>query len=350
MTKTLVILALTVGVLLTLFNLIDVYFYHQSEIAALSASLKQSSPASSQPTPSIPLAPMSSKHFNPNKKCKGLTKWAVVVTDSITLSPAIMTFLNSTKDWCLLVLGMQHLSCSYLTTGINENNFIYIPRRGIDTLPYKLVSATPDSSFNQKNIGYLYAIDKGATVILDLEEDCIPYAVHKELVCNNRQQLQTIQVFAKDDKGKLMQPNVMKSYHVHFLPTDTGIWDPSTYNDADDNTWTKWLLQAEMKQNKGTQCIPIIQVYLPQSSTSYEDGKYGTEDVVVPRGMFSTYNAYSTTHLYEAFWSLLLPKTLQSNASAAWRSFIAQSLFYLIPDACLMFEYSRIESSTETCD
>ena len=36
------------------------------------------------------------------------------------------------------------------------------------------------------------------------------------------------------------------------------------------------------------------------------------EPMVLPQGVFCPYNAQSTLHLYEAFWSMLLPKTLNS--------------------------------------
>ncbi len=62
-----------------------------------------------------------------------------------------------------------------------------------------------------------------------------------------------------------------------------------------------------------------------------------TNKVVLPRGLFAPYNAQATAHLYEAFWGLLLPKTLSQPVSDIWRSYIAQSLFYLIPHGCFMF-------------
>ena len=73
-------------------------------------------------------------------------------------------------------------------------------------------------------------------------------------------------------------------------------------------------------------------------------------ELAVPRGVTSPYSAENTVHLYEAFWSLLLPKTLGYYASAILRSYVSQSLLYLIPDTCLMYVYPTIISSNETID
>ena len=73
-------------------------------------------------------------------------------------------------------------------------------------------------------------------------------------------------------------------------------------------------------------------------------------ELAVPRGVTSPHSAENTIHLYEAFWSLLLPKTLGYYASDILRSYVSQSLFYLIPDTCLMYVYPTIISSNKTID
>lgn len=67
---------------------------------------------------------------------------------------------------------------------------------------------------------------------------------------------------------------------------------------------------------------------------------------------FTPYNANDTAHLFDAFWSLLLPKSVGRYTSTLWRSYVAQSLFYLILDACLVFVYpgTNVTSSTMNDD
>ena len=106
-----------------------------------------------------------------------------------------------------------------------------------------------------------------------------------------------------------------------------------------------------------TFCYPIIQQYLSQShpdldasyfmhNKNYRFRNIRTSALVIPRGVFAPYNSHSTIHLYEAFWSLLLPQSVHKRVADIWRSYIAQSLFYLIPDACLMFTPPAVTGHT----
>ena len=100
-------------------------------------------------------------------------------------------------------------------------------------------------------------------------------------------------------------------------------------------------------QMESTSCYPIIQQYLSQShpdlyksyfqKSNQQFTNAAASALVIPRGVFAPYNSHSTIHLYEALWSLLIPQTEHKMVADIWRSYIAQSLFYLIPDACLMF-------------
>ena len=117
--------------------------------------------------------------------------------------------------------------------------------------------------------------------------------------------------------------------------------------------WPRGLPFSSSKQRTDptigkTSCYPIVQQYLAQSNPDVDPHYYMHSNVpqslntsapalVIPRGVFSPYNSQATVHLYEALWSLLLPRTVEMRDADILRSYIAQSLFYLIPDACLMF-------------
>ena len=59
--------------------------------------------------------------------------------------------------------------------------------------------------------------------------------------------------------------------------------------------------------------------------------------MVLPHGVFCPYNAQATMHLYKAFWSMLLPKTVSGRVSDIWRSYISEYVMSYIPDVCMMF-------------
>lgn len=135
-----------------------------------------------------------------------------------------------------------------------------------------------------------------------------------------------------------------------FVPTDNPIWNPSPQLDIE-HVWAKLhgLDGAGAgPEIKDTLCNPIIQQFFPVHRKNPGIPTLHSKRLAVPRGIVSPYNIDDTVHLYEAFWALLLPKTLEKHVSAVWRAYIAQSLFYLIPDACLMFVYPGIDTNIKT--
>ena len=175
----------TAGSLLLVYALLEVYFEYQIEPPPSASSLSSISP------------PPSPSPLELNTRCQGLTKWIVVISDSRVLTSAMRTVLNSTTDWCLLVLGIIHTRLN-LKPGLNTTNLIYMSRKQIASLPYKLVNKTSLHSFNTRNIGYLYAIHRGAKVILDMKENSIPHAIYQEQLYND-QQPHKIPELSKDD-------------------------------------------------------------------------------------------------------------------------------------------------------
>ena len=116
--------------------------------------------------------------------------------------------------------------------------------------------------------------------------------------------------------------------------------------------WPRGLPFSSSKQADPTigngSCYPIVQQYLAQSYPDLDPLYYMHSNVpqrlntsapglVIPRGVFSPYHSQATLHLYEALWSLLLPRTVDMRDADILRSYIAQSLFYLIPDTRYMY-------------
>ena len=163
-------------------------------------------PSSSPLLSSLAIPPSPSLGHKPENKCKGLTKWVVITTDNRTMTPAVATLLNSTIDWCLLVLGLER---PYWTADLSTSNMIYMPREELVSLPYKLVSVITNSPLSRRNVGYIYAIDRGAKVIVDMNENRVPHAIYQMQLYENIQQLHKIPQFIKeDDTGK----DVLTSY------------------------------------------------------------------------------------------------------------------------------------------
>lgn len=57
--------------------------------------------------------------------------------------------------------------------------------------------------------------------------------------------------------------------------------------------------------------------------------------IVVPKGRFTPYNAQCVVNLHVAFWSLLLPVSVNGRVSDIWRSYISQKLLWDVDEVTL---------------
>ena len=265
--------------------------------------------------------------------CNSLTKWVVL---SLTTSPpattaAIHSLLNNlTADWCVLVVGDEKCPDEL---SLNSSRFIYLSVGKQYSLAFEVVGRTPKNTICRKNIGYLYAIMNGAKVILDMESDSIPIS---------------LELLIEEQKAPFARPVLEEDMEIPIYirkdppkRSESIVWNPYLSDTARPRGFPTDYKQFSINNahimTKKT-CYPIVQQFLHSDATS----KHASTKVVLPHAAFAPYNTRSTVHLHEAFWSLLLPKTVSGLGSDIWRSYIAQSLLYLIPDACVMFTSSTL--------
>ncbi len=115
-----------------------------------------------------------SRPNNSSMQCVDLTRWAVMTTSAPQPTAAMEILLNSTDDWCLLVVGEEE---GPETHSIVNSRLIYLPPSEQSLLPFEIVHNSLINAFTRRNVGYLYAIKNGARVILDLDDDSIPIPV-----------------------------------------------------------------------------------------------------------------------------------------------------------------------------
>ena len=181
---------ITVSALLLLYNVHEVYLNPTYKSPSIGETYFLTLPQVSQSSPSS------------LNSCDGLKMWIVVTADTRNPTPAMLTVLNTTTNWCLLVLGFQ-MSRSHWAPNLNMNNFnfIYLSTKDMASLPYKLVKTTPYHTFNRRNIGYLYAIERGAEIILDMEGNGIPHAIYQEQLYNVPQPYKIPELYRDDAEG-----------------------------------------------------------------------------------------------------------------------------------------------------
>ena len=258
--------------------------------------------------------------------CENITKWVVLSLTSSSPTAAIHSLLNKlTAEWCVLVVGDEK---SPDELSLNSSRFIYLSMSKQSSLTFEVVGRTPKNTICRKNIGYLYAIMNGAKVILDMERDSI--SIPLELPIEEQKAPFTRPVLDED------MEIVVLTHKEPPKQSESIVWNPYQ---SDTSRPRGFPIDYKQSLTKNTYsvttktCYPIIQQFLHNNTTS----KQASTKVVLPHAVFAPYDARSTVHLHEAFWSLLLPNTVSELRSDVWRSYIAQSLLYLIPDACVMF-------------
>jgi hypothetical protein len=102
-------------------------------------------------------------------------KWAVVTTINAP-TEAILT-LSARRSWCTVIvadLKTPPLTDNEKLVFQNRNNVVFLSasdQRAMSKQFQKLFSLIPWNHFGRKNIGYLFAIQQGAKVIWDFDDD-----------------------------------------------------------------------------------------------------------------------------------------------------------------------------------
>jgi hypothetical protein len=100
-------------------------------------------------------------------------KW-IVVTTIFYPTPAIHKFLNLTTQWNLVVIGDQKTPKDWLQhLSFNSSRLLFLSFQQQHTLGYRILPYLPHGSYARKNIGYLVAIQCGAKIIFESDDDNI---------------------------------------------------------------------------------------------------------------------------------------------------------------------------------
>jgi len=221
------------------------------------------------------------------------------------------------------VIKWEHANCKYL--GVDEQN----------GLPYKTVKYLPYNSYTRKNIGYLYAIEHGAKVILDTDDDNEPFG-------------ETIRVLPAEAKLKaLVRPDA-----THSRPL-SNVVNPYSYFGRPD-VWPRgYPLQAvnvsEMQAVRTIKGIaaPYIQQGLADLDPDVDaifrltrpdalpnvEFDADQDPVVIAPGTLCPFNSQNTVFHYNAFWGLPLPTTVNFRLTDIWRGYWAQRILWDIGGA-----------------
>ncbi len=207
----------------------------------------------------------------------------------------------------VILIGDRKSPKNFYLDGIN---FYSIEQQKM--LDFKLAKTLPENHYSRKNIGYLIAISKGYNVIVETDDDNIPY------------QLFWLQRSLKI-KTEIIKNQGWINVYKYF---------------TDKNVWPRGLPLEFVKQPIVNGVIKEIEAPIQQGLADLNPdvdaiyrfvGELPIEfknrlPIALGQGSFSPFNSQNTTWFKKAYPLLYLPSFCSFRMTDIWRSFVAQRI------------------------
>jgi hypothetical protein len=231
------------------------------------------------------------------------------------------------KNWTVVVVGDKK---SAVDETYSVSNVVFLSVTAQEELAYPI--QLPYNSYARKIIGYLYAIQHGATTIYESDDDNMPIADLSGFLAAREKILHYIPKTAAELDSEAPYPVV--NPYAHFghpsiwprgYPLDAlNLEQQELFQVEEGNTWIQQSLangdpdvDAVFRLTRKLHHKPI-DITFDSSAPS----------VALPAGTFCPYNSQNTLHHYPAFWALFIPGSVSFRVSDIWRSYWAQRLLW----------------------
>lgn len=242
-------------------------------------------------------------------------KW-IVVTSINPPTDAIKVFASQ-EGWRTVVVGdtkspedWEYENCTFL--GVEKQK----------KLGYEVYNLLPFKSYARKNIGYLYAIQHGAKVIYESDDDNIP----TNGIISIPEETKIQSYVYEEDK-------IAVNVYAHFGRPD--VW-PRGFPLNQIKPATRETSEPK-KTKASTKLVPIQQglangdpdvdaIYrLTQPLKIIFDD---SDPISIPEGMMCPWNSQNTFFHESAFWGTLIPITTTFRVCDIWRSYWVQRILW----------------------
>ncbi len=236
----------------------------------------------------------------------------IIITTINYPTEGVKKIATNCQNWNILIIGDNKTPSDWNWEGIE-----FLSVQAQTMLDSTFAQECPFNHYARKNIGYLQAIQSGAEVIAETDDDNIPYDGFLNAV-------------DRSVEGQLVQKSGWENVYTHF--TDTKIWPrgfPLEY------------INQSLKNRSSLSEISIfdcpIQQYLADGDpdvdavyrlTTQAETKFRASTVILSEGTFCPFNSQNTIFWPEAYPLLYLPSFVSFRMTDIWRSFIAQICLY----------------------
>ena len=253
-------------------------------------------------------------------------------------------------NWCLVIVSDIKTPTEYRTgwvEGEGNDKVVILTTDDQENMNSPFVNTIPWNHFGRKNIGYLYAIEHGASVIWDFDDDnmlkfWIPGAAPpgapsldatvNMIVDNDASDIDTLE--PRGHNWPTFNPYpALGAPALPMWPRGIPLVDikkpqcsNTTIKGTKQPTKTVAVLQSLADVQPDVDAIFRVTMSTPRPFAFKRTDE--TRPLMIPAGVLTPYNAQATLHFKSAFWALLLPITVHGRVSDIWRSYIAQRLLW----------------------
>ena len=238
----------------------------------------------------------------------------IIITTINSPTEGVKKIATTCQDWNILIIGDKKTPSNWNWKG---TNFLSVEAQTM--LDSVFAQECPFNHYARKNIGYLQAIESGAEVIAETDDDNIPYDSF-------------LNVIDKYVEGQLVRKSGWENVYTHFI--NTKIWPRGFPLEYINQSFKNKSSLGEV----ATFDCPIQQ-YLADGDpdvdavyrlTTQAETKFGANTVILSEGTFCPFNSQNTIFWPEAYPLLYLPSFVSFRMTDIWRSFIAQICLYKI--------------------
>lgn len=237
-------------------------------------------------------------------------KWIVVTT--IQYPTQALEKLAKIDGWHLVVVADKKTPADW---HLDNCDFLSVEMQ--DKLPYKIIQLLPWNHYSRKNIGYLYAIEHGASIIYETDDD--NYLIDTiAYLPEHKQTLQYVtDAIAMNTYADFGQPLVWpRGFPLNHL-----------------NSASKYTLEFKetfipIQQglvNSDPDVDAIFRLTHAASEIAFDSGQ---EAISLPKQTMCPFNSQNTIFRYAAFWGLVLPITPKFRVCDIWRGYWVQRILW----------------------
>lgn len=243
-----------------------------------------------------------------------ISKW-IVITSINNPTDAIreISLLCEREDWNCVVVGDAKTPTNWTAKNID---FLSVDNQ-LDSFE-KFGSMVPLNHYARKNIGYLYAIEQGSSLILDTDDDNIPLSsfgseikrdITGQLVGNSK----WVNIYRYFTKDPYLWPrgNPLNEIHSEGIILDNSFRAVAPIQ--------QYLADGDPDVDAIYRLIFKKQVFFEKNKTVFLD-----------KGSWCSFNSQNTIFFKEVFCLLYLPSFVSFRMTDIWRSFIAQNIIWSI--------------------